>query len=817
MIQIEEIRIRELRGIRELEIKPHRKSFVISGPNGSGKSGVVDAIQFGLTGEISRLTGKGTVGLSLQRHGPHVDRRDDPGTAEVWLTLCIPETKKTAVLKRNVKTAKTFSLEPDDAEIRAAIEEVAQHPEFILSRREIIKYIIVEAGERSNEIQALLKLDEIGNIRSVLSTAKNKLGLAHKSAEKDVNNANDALRRHLDVKALSKDTILTAVNTQRKILSLAEIEEWKANTSVNAGVAEGSTRPAFNKQSAIRDLTAMQGVEEGLSTLGAKEVKGILEDLTALQNHPNLLDAITRRSFVERGLALVHGPRCPLCDTDWEDEEHLKQHLRTKLVKSQEAEKLQKRLVDNGAKIAGQARSVATLIDPVQLLAKMAGTAEFAAALGAWSEQLTTLSKTLDTVERLLAKKDALEKGWVEAPPLLKIQVETLMETIKAKPDQSASVAAQTFLTLAEDRITACRSAQRAQKQAAAAEEAGKTVYKIYCDVSEEQLRALYETVEDDFSAYYRKINADDEGGFKAKLEPSQGKLDLAVDFYDRGMFPPGAYHSEGHQDGMGVCLYFALMKQLLGDRFLFAVLDDVVMSVDQDHRKQFCRLLKEQFPNTQFIITTHDKVWAKQMQMEALVEARGGVAFHSWSVETGPIFEQISEVWTQIEADLAKNDVPAAAGRLRRHLEYIAAELADQLGAKPTFRGDFSYDLGDLLPAVIGRQGELLKTAAKAANDWKDVEAKGKVEAMKTTRSETLAACGGEEWVINRAVHYNEWADFSKVEFKAVVAAFKNLLLQFRCPKPECDSWLYVTPRKGNAELLRCRCMGINLNLRPK
>jgi hypothetical protein len=36
VIQIEAIRIIELRGIRDLEIKPKRKSFVISGGNGSG-------------------------------------------------------------------------------------------------------------------------------------------------------------------------------------------------------------------------------------------------------------------------------------------------------------------------------------------------------------------------------------------------------------------------------------------------------------------------------------------------------------------------------------------------------------------------------------------------------------------------------------------------------------------------------------------------------------------------------------------------------------------------------------------------------------
>ena len=258
-------------------------------------------------------------------------------------------------------------------------------------------------------------------------------------------------------------------------------------------------------------------------------------------------------------------------------------------------------------------------------------------------------------------------------------------------------------------------------------------------------------------------------------------------------------------------------MEKIVVCRAGFAVLDDVVMSVDQNHRKEFCRLLKTRFPDTQFIITTHDKVWAKQMQTEGLVEPKGGVAFHSWSVQTGPIFEQISEVWDQIEADLAKNDVPTAAGRLRRHLEYIAAELADQLGASPTYRGDFSYDLGDLLPAVIGRQGELLKLAAKAANDWKDDAAKAKVEAMKIARSEALAAYGGEGWVINKAIHFNEWADFSKAEFRQVVAALKTLLLQFRCPKADCDSWLYVTPKKGDPEVLRCRCMGVNLNLKPK
>lgn len=285
--------------------------------------------------------------------------------------------------------------------------------------------------------------------------------------------------------------------------------------------------------------------------------------------------------------------------------------------------------------------------------------------------------------------------------------------------------------------------------------------------------------------------------------------------FYDKGMFPPGAYHSEGHRDGMGVCLYLALMKRLLGDRFRFAVLDDVVMSVDQGHRKEFCRLLNTCFPDTQFIITTHDKVWAKQMQTEGLVEPKAGVAFHSRSVQTGPIVEQTAGVWDEIESDVARGEMDVAAGRLRRHMEYVAGELADRLVARPPYRGDFAYDLGDLFPAVVGRHGELLKLAAKAANAWNDADGMAKVKDMKDARSDALSAYGDEAWIVNKAIHWNEWADFPKPEFRDVVEGFQGVLAQLRCSS--CESWLYVTPRKGKAEALRCRCGSVNLNLTAK
>ena len=170
MIQIESVHIKELRGIRDLVLTMNRGSFVVSGPNGSGKSGVVDAIQFALTGEIGRLKGAGTGDLTLADHGPHVEKRSDPGAASVRLDVYIPHLKKSASITRTIKKSKQPQIAPNETAVKAAFGEVAEHPEITLSRREIIKFILTEATQRSRDVQTLLKLDDIDQTRATLKT-----------------------------------------------------------------------------------------------------------------------------------------------------------------------------------------------------------------------------------------------------------------------------------------------------------------------------------------------------------------------------------------------------------------------------------------------------------------------------------------------------------------------------------------------------------------------------------------------------------------------------------------------------------------------
>ena len=234
MIKLETAHIEEVRGIRKLDIDFRKETFVISGPNGSGKSGVIDAIEFGLTGQMGRLTGRGTKSLSIAEHGPHVDKTKFPDAAFVELKVFLPTLKKSATINRKVSSPKKPKIVPADDDVKAALAEIAEHPKIMLLRREILRFILVEPTKRSEEIQTILKLDEIGDTRSPLNTAQNKLQIVSKTAAAQVQSSRDTLQVHLQIPTLWQADLLEAVNKRRKVLGLAEITELTADTKLDA-------------------------------------------------------------------------------------------------------------------------------------------------------------------------------------------------------------------------------------------------------------------------------------------------------------------------------------------------------------------------------------------------------------------------------------------------------------------------------------------------------------------------------------------------------------------------------------------------------
>ena len=92
-------------------------------------------------------------------------------------------------------------------------------------------------------------------------------------------------------------------------------------------------------------------------------------------------------------------------------------------------------------------------LTPVQKLAETQGDAPFATLLTSWKANLETLKTKLTTVDGLTGLKDRLTADWPETPKAFSKNLQTLTENVQARPDQTATLDAQTFLTTAQLRL----------------------------------------------------------------------------------------------------------------------------------------------------------------------------------------------------------------------------------------------------------------------------------------------------------------------------------------------------------------------------
>lgn len=816
MIKVESVLIEHFRGVRKLQIPMGTQSLVIKGPNGTGKSGIIDAIEFGLTGTITRLTGVGSSGVSVKSHAPHVDSKDNPEKCRVVLDLLLPSGTKFSV-ERTVAHHNRPTITPETPETKSALQFISSHPEFSLSRKEILRFILTEPGQRAKEVQELLKLDSVGRIRASLQTASNTSNREEKAAEAAHAKAKTDLLSHLKLQELTKDALLKSVNERRTLLGLSNLSEITADIKVSDGIGSDSKdkKRTISKSDCSTRVTKLRThLDKPWRETSNVKNQGS-EAIVSLESNPEILQSLSQQTFFEQGLLKIVNDNCPLCDKEW-DKSDLRVHLQNKVKKGQQASSVKSAIEKAATETIQLVRTNASDFEQLTTIAQLLDLADVEKALKEAASQLRDLeASVLRPIENLANAKNAFEGLQACVANSTKTFLNTLEAEVDKLPDLTAEEGAKQYLILADERLRLFRTARsehEIQKKRAAIATA---ILSHFTSVSEKTLTTLYNQVQKDFARYYQMLNNDDEAGFSAKLSPADGSLNFEVDFYGRGQFPPNAYHSEGHQDGMGLCLYLALSKRLLGDSFSLCLLDDVLMSVDSNHRREVCKLLKTEFQNVQLVITTHDEVWGKQLSLEGVVTGKNLLHFRKWTVADGPVVWDMGEVWTEIEKDLGESKVADASGTLRRYLEFLMAELSFKLRAHVEARPTANYELGDLMPAVAGRIKDLFKRANTAANSWNQRDVVTKVSTLSTDFGTKYAATNAEQWAVNASVHYNEWVNLSPQEFRKVLDAFKNLISTLRCDG--CKSWFYVLPTKGQPETIRCECGTANFNLRAK
>ena len=338
-------------------------------------------------------------------------------------------------------------------------------------------------------------------------------------------------------------------------------------------------------------------------------------------------------------------------------------------------------------------------------------------------------------------------------------------------------------------------------------------LYKTFLESRDKILNKLYSEIKDRFVELYRELHLDDEMEFKAIIISESAGVDFKVDFHGRGVNPPNALHSEGHQDSMGICLYLALAERLTQGFIDLIILDDVMMSVDAPHRREICNLLANFFKGRQFFITTHDQTWARQLQSEGVIKAKNRIEFSNWTIENGPSVNISGDIWDEIDDDLERNDIPSAAAKLRRGSEEYFSQVCSALHAPVRFNLSGQYELGDLLSGAMAEYRNELKHAKEAANSWGNTEELESLKEIDEFSRNVFTRLNMERWAVNPALHYNQWADFTPQDFKPVVDIFRDLFSIFQCDK--CGTLLHLVINGPRPEAVKCNCGEVNWNLK--
>jgi DNA repair exonuclease SbcCD ATPase subunit len=815
-----ELEIQNIRGIKQLKLKQEGKNFLIYGPNGSGKSAVVDAIDFLLTGQISRLKGEGTGSITLKEHGPHIEHQ--PDEAIVRGKIKLHGLEEPVEIIRCMKAPNKLEFDDNLRPYLDPVIELAKRGQFVLTRKEILNFITAQPANRADAIQTLLNIQKIETIRKKLVKIRNKFDKDLKAEKKHLDSSKGAINATTQAESFDEETILEFINQNRALLNGDPVSNLKWS-KLKEGIIIHTAIPAKEENAINLIEKDIQNLINVISDQNQQRIAALDEELRHLikniKQEPELIKDLDRLKLTEFGLRLLDETgNCPLCNAVW-DKGELEDKFKQRIELSKQTKKIMNNVEESSNKLM---EDINKTISSIEKIIPLSEVPEIKSEIHFYQDWYSKLQKLRDLLSDALNKyiesqfsQETIRK--MLAPDNVAESLQNILSIIKKKvPKISNEQYAWDNLTRLEEDLKIYENAQKNNLLTKINFEKADLLSNSFQQAKDNILIKLYEEIRDRFVELYKILHGNDENNFTAKIEPEKAGLNMVVDFHGYGTHPPHALHSEGHQDSMGICLYLSLAERVNADLIDLVILDDVVMSIDAEHRRGICNILKKCFPNKQFFITTHDKTWTNQLKFERVIEPKEIIEFYNWNISTGPLYMDFEvDIWKPIEKDLEKNNVPSAASRLRRGLEQFFGSVCNDLCIPVIYKLNGRYDLGDFLIPAMNEYRSHLKRAKISAKSWDNEELFDSLKNIDSTRGQIYSRTHAEQWAINANVHYNNWANFSVNDLRPVVEAFQDLCLLFLCPS--CGGMVYLAKQNLKPVNVRCNCGTVNWNLIKK
>jgi hypothetical protein len=713
MSRIKTIDIHAFRGIPDLQLGLEGKNLVLKGENATGKSSIVEAFEFFFTGKLSMFEGEGTQSLSLSRHAPHKNF----GREDISI--------KVAFDPGNIVLERTFEKEPTPPSQLEEYFQTARRGTFVLRRSQILKFIASIPAERFRAIASIIGTEHL-----------DKIELAMKRAYEEMNN-NVASKRD------RKQSIFTNISGY---LGVSVTDVKQALESLNLKLKEANFSPvtSFDEVSKVSDqflkslkesadLEHVMKLSETIGELGKFsvdiEIVECLNDLN-VKLKPFLEEEAKKelflRDFLAKGQqALEKDERnlCPLCGQEV-DRQRLLEQIKSRLQILSELSKEASEVRQLASSIEGKLISLSEDIEEISSrLESFEQLGRILAKLNRVQKWLAKFKEKLKVAKELKLEKEVpveeLEQNMTMIEKLVKsscIRCKRMFKKIGVSSDWKMKM---DVINMA-NRVGALMNELREIEKVLAAEEKecniARALYETFSDTKKAKINEIYESIRGNVNAFYSMLHPNDPHK-NIEINVATGRrasTELKIESFG-SIDDPRAFTSEGHLDSLGLCVFLAFAKKF-NEKCNFIVLDDVVTTIDSQHRGLICKLLFEHFRDYQLFISTHDEIWYDQLCAGQQAYGVSGdcknMRIVKWTLETGPIIEPYKSSWDYIENKINSGDKLAAAIEGRRYLEWLLKTTCETMMANPVFKTS-KYTVSDLFEPTKGRLEELVKDAA--------------------------------------------------------------------------------------------------------
>jgi len=779
---IESISIHAFRGIPDLDLPLEGKSLLIRGENGTGKSSIVEAFEYFFTGKLSIFEGEGTQSLSLQKHAPHNNFKKED------ITIKVTFNPGSATLER------TFSDQPEPTPQLKDYFEAAGKGTFILRRSQILKFIASAASDRFRAIASILGIEQLDNVELAMKRAYEELDVGVNSKRQRIK---EVLVQISQLLGESIAEVREAIPSLNKKLAEAGLRTIKCFDEVDKVTQE--MLKTFKKTTDIENVTRLSEISEKLKTLRMdEEVDKNLQDLN--RRLAPFFEAKTKRElsvseFLMKGQQAVKEDDrsiCPLCGQVVDREKlltQIKERLQTLSQLTDEASEIRRISINLEKKLNSfivELEKVGLELEPFKQLNN--ARLKLLQVTSLFKEIVSKVTSAKEFAQAIPVKEFQVNsKKLKKLIKYLSIKCQSMLERIGVPEDWKNKVA---VITIASQVKVLVNEADKIESDLRVEEqqlEYMKKIYDAFSEIKKNKISDIYKAIVGNVNAFYSTLHpSDPHKNIELKIATGRrASAELKIESFDKAREDPRAFTSEAHQDSLGLCIFLAFVKRF-NEGCNFIVLDDVVTTIDAQHRELICRLLLEQFRDYQLVVTTHDAIWYEQLRSHQRAFRMHGnwknLEIIRWTLKTGPIIEPFKPRWNKIKAKIESGDKQGAAGEGRNYVEWLLKEICRVTLARLVIKE--RYTVADLLSPARERIDELTRGDAfqeKASKAFQELEA--------------TAIMG------NLLLHDNPEAENVSIEeVKRFCEAIHDLHTLFTCPG--CGSFL-----KYYQDMKKLRC----------